>query len=45
VIYWWTADEVDRDSAYRVVYTGIVNSLPKRIRPGDLAYRCVKEGS
>jgi hypothetical protein len=43
VIYWWTADEVDRDNAYRVVYNGIVNSLPKRIRPGDLAYRCVKD--
>lgn len=43
VIYWWTADEADAGHAYRVVYNGMVNALPKGIRPGDLACRCVRE--
>lgn len=42
VIYWWTADELDADRAYRVVYNGFVNAMPKRIGPDYLACRCVK---
>lgn len=45
VIYWWTADEVDNDRAYRVVYNGVVNTLPKRIAPAYLSCRCVKAAS
>jgi len=42
VIYWWTADELDEARAFRVVYNGYVNPLPKRIAPDYLSCRCVK---
>lgn len=42
VIYWWTKDESDASQAYRVVYNGQVNAVPKAWRPGYLACRCVR---
>jgi len=42
VIYWWTADEVDANQAYRVVYNGLVTPLIKKARPAYLSCRCVK---
>lgn len=43
VIYWWTATEVDPDHALRVSYNGFVNPLPKKIHPGYLAFRAVRD--
>jgi hypothetical protein len=43
VIYWWTADEVDAERAYRINYQGRVSALPKATRRGYFACRCVKE--
>ncbi len=43
VIYWWTGTEVDRDQAYYITNNGHVHSFPKRVAPGDLAFRCVCE--
>jgi hypothetical protein len=43
VIYWWTADEVDGDRAYRVAYNGYVTRMNKTVGAGYLACRCVKE--
>jgi hypothetical protein len=43
VIYWWTSTPVDEEQAYMIVYNGRVWPREKRIRPGYLAFRCVKE--
>jgi hypothetical protein len=42
VIYWWTATEVDEDTAYIVVYNGQVWPRPKRAHWGYLGFRAVK---
>lgn len=42
VIYWWTADEVDENRAYIIVYDGKVWARTKQFGPETLAYRCVK---
>jgi len=42
VIYWWTSTEVDGRRAYYITNNGYVQIVLKRIRPGYLAYRCVK---
>jgi hypothetical protein len=42
VIYWWTADELDADRAFRIVYNGQVHAMPKRWGPAYMACRCVK---
>ncbi len=42
VIYWWSATEVDSDSAHRIVYNGRVLPTKKRSRWGYLAFRCVR---
>ncbi len=41
VIYWWTSTEADRERADYITNNGYVQVVPKRIRPGYLAYRCV----
>ncbi len=43
IIYWWTSTEADREHAYYITSNGYVHSVPKRIAPGYLAYRCVAE--
>jgi hypothetical protein len=45
VIYWWTATEADATHAYRIVYNGQVHPMPKKVRWGYLAYRCVSDVS
>lgn len=45
VIYWWTGTEAGGDEAYYITNNGYVLSFPKRMRPGDLAFRCVCEPS
>lgn len=42
VIYWWTANEIDENSAYIIAYDGRVWSRRKRFAPASLGYRCVK---
>jgi hypothetical protein len=42
IIYWWTADEVDRDRAYRISYNGHVLAVRKSARPAYLACRCAR---
>lgn len=42
VVYWWTADEVNEENAYIVVYDGKVWSRRKQFAPATLGYRCVK---
>jgi len=42
VIYWWTADDAGPDRAYRIVYNGLVNPVPKKFGPLYLACRCVR---
>ena len=42
VIYWWTADEINEENAYIIVYDGKVWSRRKRFAPGTLGFRCVK---
>ena len=42
VTYWWTADEVDANRAYRIAYNGQVLAVRKAFGPGYLACRCVK---
>lgn len=42
VIYWWTSTERDDSVAYRVVYNGYLNPLPKKIRAGYLGFRAVR---
>jgi hypothetical protein len=43
IIYWWTANEIDDTQAWYIGYNGYVQPLSKRMRPGDLAFRCVCE--
>jgi hypothetical protein len=43
VIYYWTADEADDDTAYFVVYHGEVVAVPKFMALGSRGYRCVRE--
>lgn len=45
VIYWWTSTPVDDKRAYILVYNGQVWPREKRIKPGYLAFRCVKKAS
>jgi len=42
VIYWWTADEMDANRAYRVVYNGGVHVFLKTTSRGYFAARCVR---
>jgi hypothetical protein len=42
VIYWWTADEVDTNRAYRIAYNGRVLAVRKASGPAYLACRCVR---
>jgi hypothetical protein len=43
VIYLWTSTEANDSVAYRVVYNGMINRLPKKLRAGYLGFRAVKE--
>ena len=43
VIYWWSSTEADANRAYYISNNGYVQPVPKRIRPGYLAFRCVTE--
>lgn len=43
VIYWWTSTDEDASRAYYITNNGYVQLVPKKIRPGYLAYRCVTE--
>ncbi len=43
VIYWWTSTEEGESRAYYITNNGYVQVVPKKIRPGYLAYRCVTE--
>lgn len=43
VIYWWTSTEEDAARADYISNNGYVQLVPKKIRPGYLAYRCVTE--
>jgi hypothetical protein len=45
VIYWWTGTEIDGNRAYYISNNGYVISVPKKIAPGYLAFRCVCEPS
>lgn len=42
VIYWWTATEIDIESADIIVYDGKVWARRKQIHPTYLGFRCVK---
>lgn len=42
VIYWWMADEVDAERAYRVAYNGYVIRLNKNVGADYIACRCVR---
>ncbi len=42
VIYWWTATEIDAETAYIVVYDGQVWPREKAARLDYLGFRCVK---
>jgi len=42
VIYWWTATEVDDQTAYMIVYDGKVWPRKKKIHPGYLGFRAVR---
>jgi hypothetical protein len=42
VIYWWTANEIDDQNAYILVYDGNVSARRKQLHPAYLGYRCVK---
>ena len=42
IIYWWTADELDKERSYRITYNGYVNAIPKKAAWGYLGCRCVK---
>lgn len=43
VIYWWTAGEVDEETAYIIVYDGRVWPRSKELSQDYLGFRCVKE--
>ncbi|HTY36707.1 MAG TPA: DUF1566 domain-containing protein [Bacteroidota bacterium] len=42
VIYWWTSTELNDSVAFRVVYNGYLNTLPKKLRAGYLGFRAVR---
>ena len=42
-IYWWTSTEVGQVEAYRVVYDGRVDALPRTLRMGTLGFRAVRD--
>ncbi|MBN2474369.1 MAG: hypothetical protein JXB62_07160 [Pirellulales bacterium] len=42
LIYWWTADEIDAEKAYMIVYDGRVRERKKTIAPTYFAFRAVK---
>lgn len=42
VVYWWTAKEVDEDTAYMIAYNGKVWPREKQYGPAYLGFRCVK---
>ena len=42
VIYYWSADEYDVSSAYKVAYNGRVDTLHKFTGLGSCGYRCVR---
>jgi hypothetical protein len=42
IIYWWTSTCSDSLHAYRYVYNGMANPLPRNIKMGDLAFRAVR---
>ena len=43
IIYWWAADEVDADHAYRVVYNGGVWLISRNTGMGSQAFRAVRD--
>jgi hypothetical protein len=43
IVYWWTADEIDEQRAYRVVYNGGVWMVRKDRGPGTQAFRAVRD--
>ncbi len=44
IIYWWAADEVDPDHAYRVVHNGLVLLKPRDLGMGSQGFRAVRAG-
>ena len=42
VIYWWTATEIDEETAYIIVYDGKVWPRSKNFGPAYLGFRCVR---
>ena len=42
VIYWWTATEIDEETAYIIVYDGKVWLRSKQFGPAYLGFRCVR---
>lgn len=42
VIYWWTAAHAGTPLADYVTYNGFVQTVSKRLRTGDLSFRCVR---
>ena len=42
IIYWWTASDADSDHVYRVVYSGYVLVVPKKMSMGSCAFRAVR---
>lgn len=42
VIYWWTSTPRDEQTAYVLVYNGQVSPRNKKIKPGYLSFRCVR---
>jgi hypothetical protein len=45
IIYWWTGTEKDQNTAYVVVYNGVVYSESKDFQIGSRSFRAVKEAS
>lgn len=43
VIYWWTATEVDDSRAYRIVWSGQVHAMAKKVRWDYLFFRCITQ--
>ncbi|MHC4989890.1 MAG: hypothetical protein ACYTGC_02825 [Planctomycetota bacterium] len=43
IIYWWAADEIEPDHAYRVVYNGGVWLIPKDLGMGSQGFRAVRD--
>lgn len=42
IIYWWTATTSGPQADY-ITYNGYIQTVSKRMRPGDLAFRCVRD--